>query len=349
MKTYKVLITAVGGNIGQGILKALRNSRKKFYIVGIDAEPLSAGFSFCDSYYQIPKTTDKSFNFVLEQILQKENPEAIYVCSPSELEFYCRTKDELEKKYNLSIFVNSLDVVCIGSDKLKTANFLKDYGFAYPETTLADDEDGIKELVNRFGFPLFMKPRKGFTSFDVFTVNSYEQIHAAKKLIPDLILQRYIPDSEKEYTAGTVSGLDKKLRAHIILHRYLNQGTTYRTELVTNEEMSNQIIKISEALGSIGPCNFQFRFFDGEIIIFEINPRFSGTSGIRYLYGFNDPEMVFDIFRLGKDIRQPKLKPVTVLRYWNEVYIPGVYFDDVRNKKISHHGIQIVVNKSFKV
>ncbi len=61
MTSHRVLITGIGGNVGQGVLKSLRASERHFYTVGIDMEPLSAGFSLVDAYYQVPRTTDPEF------------------------------------------------------------------------------------------------------------------------------------------------------------------------------------------------------------------------------------------------------------------------------------------------
>ena len=65
--------------------------------------------------------------------------------------------------------------------------------------------------------------------------------------------------------------------------------------------------------------------------MFEINPRFSGTSGIRYLYGFNDAEMAFEQACLGQPIVQPALRPGVVMRYWNEVHVPDARFRSMRD------------------
>jgi len=336
MQQHRVLITAVGGNIGQGIVKALRATKRNFYIVGIDMEPLSAGFSLVESYYVTPRTGAPSFKVEIEKIIKKEMIEAIYVCSPTELEFFSNYKEEMENKNDMTIFVNPIEVVRVASDKLRTVDFLKGKNFDYPKTVIATDEGGLRELISLYGFPLIAKPRKGFTSKNVFIINSYEEIIASRTLVNDLIIQRYIPDSMSEYTASVVSGRDKKAKATIILHRILNQGTTYRTELFQEHMITKQIIDIANELGVVGVCNLQFKIFEGKVYVFEINPRFSGTVGIRYLYGFNDAEMVFDHFRLGLDIKQPQLKQGVVLRYWNEIYISGATFETLHSGKALH-------------
>ncbi|HEY8188899.1 MAG TPA: ATP-grasp domain-containing protein [Pyrinomonadaceae bacterium] len=343
MTSHRILITGIGGNVGQGVLKSLRAGRRSYHIVGIDMEPLSAGFSLVDRYYQSPRTGEPAFRSTLDGIARKEKLEAIYVCSPSELEFFASHKEELESELGLSVFVNPLDVIRLGSDKLKTTQFLQVAGFPFPDSVVSKDEAGVDRLISQFGLPLIAKPRAGFSSRNVFIVNSREEIRAAASLVPDLIIQRYLPDPQSEYTAATLSGADKKVRALIVLHRDLLQGTTYRTELIEDASLERQVVRIVEALGAVGPCNLQFRLVQGQAYVFEINPRFSGTSGIRYLYGFNDCEMIFDLLRLGIEVSQPDLNPAVVLRYWNEICIQGASFSDLREGRSKHSGIQTVI------
>ena len=347
MMSHRVLITGIGGNVGQGVLKSLRAASKPFHIVGIDMEALSAGFSLVDRYYQTPRTSDPAFPQTLRRIARQEELEAVYVCSPTELEFFGSHKEELECELGLSIFVNPLDVVRIGSDKLKTADFLREAGFPSPETVLSANTAQVAGLIDRHGFPLIVKPRDGCSSRNVFLVNSREEIQALTKVVPGLVLQQYLPDDSSEHTAATLSGADGKVRALIILRRDLLQGTTYRTELVEDDDLNRQMTRIVEALGAVGPSNLQFRLLDGVPYVFEINPRFSGTSGIRYLYGFNDCEMIFDLFRLGIAVEQPALRKAVVLRYWNEVCIPDATFEDLRNGHAQHRGFETMTRNAL--
>ena len=346
MKRHRVLVTGVGGNIGQGILKALRASRYPFYIVGVDMKPLSAGFSLVDRYKTLPRTGSQEYEEQFKAIARQEPLEAVYISSPNELEYFSTHQEELKEEFGFKIFVNPPEVCRIGRDKFQTAEFLKNAGFPYPRTVLATDKEGVARLVQECGFPLILKPRQGFTSFNVFLVNSLKQIEAASLLVPDLVLQEYLPEGEGEFTAGTVSGPDQKVRAGIVLKRELFQGTTYRTELMEDPEILREVVRVVEALGAVGVCNVQFRRVEGKAVIFEINPRFSGTSGVRYLYGFNDPEMMFELFCLNCEPEPPRLHPAVVLRYWNEIYLEGATFESLKKENSRHHGNQTVIRDS---
>ena len=59
---------------------------------------------------------------------------------------------------------------------------------------------------------------------------------------------------------------------------------------------------IAQGLGSVGPLNIQGRISRGTFVPFEINPRFSGTSPMRAMAGFNEPELLID-WHLDSDHR----------------------------------------------
>ena len=333
MCVIPVLVTSVRGNVGQGIVKALRNASQKFRIIGVDMEPRSAGFSFVDAYYTVMRSGEMGFYERLAEIHEHEKFQAIYVRSHAELDAFGRHKLQPGHQPGGTIFVNPPYVLAIGRDKLKTADFLRDHGLTYPLTARADDQPGIGRLLATHGFPVVVKPRIGASSLNVFIAQSMDEIDAARRLFPDMIVQQYIPDANAEYTAGTVSDEHGRVQASIILHRDLLQGTTYRTELFQDERVTKRIVRIVEALKAVGPCNVQFRLHNDEVYPFEINARFSGTSGIRYLYGFNDPELVFELLHRRKTISAPVTKPGVVLRYWDEVYVPDATFEDLRESK----------------
>ena len=122
MRAIPVLVTSVGGNVGQGIVKALRAAKQTFHIVGLDMEPLSAGFSFVDAYYTVPRSGAPGFVERLKEIHGLEQFEAIYVCSHAELDYFSSQRAELEHGLGASVFANPPEVVAIGRDKLRTAS-----------------------------------------------------------------------------------------------------------------------------------------------------------------------------------------------------------------------------------
>ncbi len=72
--------------------------------------------------------------------------------------------------------------------------------------------------------------------------------------------------------------------------------------------------KIAKALSSVGPINIQCRKLKNKYYIFEINPRFSGTTYIRSVMGHNDIELIYNSIVLNKNYGQQTYRYSSVVR-----------------------------------
>jgi carbamoyl-phosphate synthase large subunit len=57
------------------------------------------------------------------------------------------------------------------------------------------------------------------------------------------------------------------------------------------------------------------------IFLLEINPRFSSSTSMRRVLGFNESKMAVDFYLTGKLPDQPILKSGSVIRYIEDFYI----------------------------
>jgi carbamoyl-phosphate synthase large subunit len=84
----------------------------------------------------------------------------------------------------------------------------------------------------------------------------------------------------------------------------------------------------------VGPVNVQLRKSKGEFFIFEINPRFSGTTPIRAALGVNEPDMMIKNLVLEKKIRSIKnKKSMMISRMFQEVYFPRKDFEELKKNR----------------
>jgi carbamoyl-phosphate synthase large subunit len=77
------------------------------------------------------------------------------------------------------------------------------------------------------------------------------------------------------------------------------------------KKITDQCRKIAEALESHGPLNIQCRVVDGVVHVFEINPRLSGTTSLRALIGFNEPDLLIQRHLKGREIHIDQQWPIT--------------------------------------
>jgi carbamoyl-phosphate synthase large subunit len=94
----------------------------------------------------------------------------------------------------------------------------------------------------------------------------------------------------------------KDLGSFLAISSGITQG-----EISTFTPVLDACRRIAEALGSRGPLNIQGRWDGSNFMPFEINPRFSGTTSMRAMAGFNEPVLLIRSHR-NKPMRRPKSK-----------------------------------------
>ena len=313
----KILVTGAGALLGQGVIRAIRHSSLNAHIVAADPSPLAAGLYWADSHHLLPMARDEAYMDGLVTIIERERPDVVIPGTDVELHIFAGQRSRLESDYDTRVLISSPDVVAIADDKWLTSAFLKDQGLGHVPSCLPGDED---EFVREVGFPLLVKPRVGARSVGVSIIRDAEALRAAIDAQPGIVIQKYVGTDATEFTAGTIT-FDGVCRASIVMRRDLRDGNTYRAFALPYSELNEAVEAAANALKAYGPANFQFRLDNGVPRIFEINGRFSGTTGIRHFAGFNEVEMCIRHVLWNEPVAQPVIQPVTVLRHWSETVL----------------------------
>jgi carbamoyl-phosphate synthase large subunit len=150
------------------------------------------------------------------------------------------------------------------------------------------------------------------------------------------VIQEYVPEDEGEFTIGVLSLPDGKVAGSVAMRRLLNAklsvlsrssvgviSSGYSQGLINDfGELRVQAEAIAHALGSVGPMNVQGRVRNGSLLPFEVNPRFSASTYLRALAGFNEVDaLVANVL----DRTPPTFLPIRAgyyLRSLQEVYVP---------------------------
>ena len=315
----KVLITGAGALLGQGLIRAVRTSTLRADIVAVDPNPLSAGLYWADSAYLVPMASEPGYFDAITTLLHAEQPDAVLIGTDVEVAFFARHRLELEREFSTKIVVSDSRVVAIADDKWLTYEFLKEGGFHYPDSALPGDEAA---LIERVGFPLVVKPRHGARSVGVSVVHSVAELAATLARGRDSIVQECVGTPADEHTSGLIC-FDGRCHASITMRRDLRDGNTFRAFPVPDFPYDAELRRIVEALAVHGPVNLQFRLVAGQVKVFEINGRFSGTTPLRGLVGFPEVELVLRHLLFNELIVQPSVKMDVILRHWTETLVPA--------------------------
>lgn len=306
-----VLITGVGaGSTGREVLTALKSSSNKYKIVATDMNEFSAGLFDTTYRYVISPASSPKYLETLLKICEKENVDALVTGSQLELEKVSFNSRIFEEK-GIKLLLNPWKVIEKCIDKFELMKFLSSKGITCPKFYLFENYFDFKNL----SYPVIIKPKDGHGSQNVFIAQDEKEAeffcNYIKKYGSNPLIQEYIDEKQGEFTIGVLYADNGKLCTSIAIKRILEGGIFTRQIIhdVKNKErfvissgLSYGIIddfsdirefgeKIAQALNAKGPINIQCRKTDKGIFPFEVNPRFSGTTGARSSAGYNEPDM----------------------------------------------------------
>ena len=346
-----VLVTGVGGGgHGEQILKALRLADSNYRIIGTDMSPYSLGLDDVDKPYVVPAAVADNYLEVLLKICKEENVKALFHGTEPELKKIATNRHIFENE-GIFVPINPNEVLDICMDKSKTISFLKENDFVYPlSQTIREKED----LANVDFFPAVLKPSIGSGgSANIMLAQTKEELKMfgeyLLKIYSEFVVQEYVGTPESEFTVGVLLSMDGELINSIAVRRYILSSMSNRIKVKNTSgrdelgpvlaissgisqgeigkypEVTKQCEDIAKALGCRGAVNIQCRFVDGKVYVFEINPRFSGTTSLRALVGYNEPDELIKHHVLGQPLEKNKaFKEGVILRGLNERYMKKI-------------------------
>lgn len=326
-----ILVTGVGSTLGFGILQCLNKTNIKAKVFGTDYLDSAAGLYCVDHGYILPDIyryshLESEWLMAIKKLISKQNIDFLFVGLDFEVPLFAKYKEEIEAESNCIVIVSSFRVVEICNDKWLTYLFLVEHGFAAPKSCLPQDVKAFRDCVP---FPWIIKPRIGSTSNDLFRINSEEELDFALSNCDNPIIQEEVGKMSDEYTCGVIS-VKSKIISSIALQRTLKNGNTHMAIFKENIEIDNYICKIADLLGGFGPINIQLRLTSEGPKVFEINPRFSGTTAVRAQFGLNEVELLIKYLGGDHDLPKPIVKEGVVLRPPSEIFVSASKFGSAK-------------------
>jgi carbamoyl-phosphate synthase large subunit len=327
-----VLVTAIGcGGLGEQILKALcLAGRDRFFIVGADAQAQCPHFSIVDRSLVLPRADDSCYVESVLDACTRFGLGAVFCGCEPELKRLSAERARFAAQ-GVLLPINPAEVIEMCMDKQQTGRRLAELGFAPPRFVAVRSRE---ELESIDWFPVVVKPSTGSGgSSNCFIAQSRRQLIALadylglENMLGRFLVQEYVGVSDEEYTVGVLHDMDGNFINSIAVRRILSgalntrvsvQNVTGRPELgprlVISSGVSHGYVgrfpnvtqpceQIAAALGVRGPVNIQCRYVSGTVKVFEINPRFSGTTSIRAMMGYNEPDILLRKHLLGETIQ----------------------------------------------
>ena len=287
-KKINILVTGIGGDIGIGITKILKEIEYHDILVGCDTKKYPANKSDVDCFYEAPSANDEKIylNFI-NFICNKHDVDLIIPSSEIEIKTLNVNKANLSDKLN--ILINDDQIIETFMDKLKTIKFFAANGIKHPKTF------DIVEFTNQLVYPYLLKDKFTQGSKGVVIIEDSEDFIYYKNKHPNSIIQEIIGDESEEYTIGVFS--DGNNVYNIAFQRELGyEGLSKFVKRISEPKIDLLAKKIANLINLKGSINIQVRkSSQGEYIPFEINPRLSSTLAFRHRFGFKDLKWWIDL------------------------------------------------------
>ncbi|GAA1080499.1 ATP-grasp domain-containing protein [Nocardiopsis metallicus] len=273
-----ILVTAAGAEGTAGKILGLREAG--YRVVAADIDRRAAGLYLADQAYVVPHGHSPDFAPEILRICALEGIRAIVPLVDEELVTVWALAD-----HGVQILLPRAEIVARCLDKLTLMELLDESGVPVPRTRLATSgRDGMD-------FPVIVKPRWGRGSRGVFVAHDAAELALALNCSGDepgrVIVQEYVEGPE--YSASVVLWRDRRVQAVVPKEVVLKEGSSRYAISRHHPAVTEVCVKAAHVLTADGPLNVQTRVdASGTPRVFEINPRFSGSSTLTAAAGVDE-------------------------------------------------------------
>lgn len=322
MEKKVVLVTGIGGNVGQGVLRNIKSLNLDIVIIGTDVASFTAGNHLCDFTYQVPYSYSEDYIPAIQTIIEKENIALIIPTTDYEIYYLALNQSVL----NAKVVASNPETAKIYLDKYLTYLHHESLNIPFSKSWLPSEfQNEINEII--------VKPREGRGSRGISINPEKPQGFSDEFMIQPL-------HKGIEITTAFYVKKDGSLHGLFTMQRELANGATSKSQTtkIYDNELREIIEKMIESKGLVGSINLQSIVTDkGEIIPFEVNCRISGTNSIRHNLGFQDVKYTIQEYLLNESPDEVKaIDGIAVRLLYDIIYPNAVNEDDLNNNKSQH-------------
>ncbi|HTG36186.1 MAG TPA: carbamoyl-phosphate synthase large subunit [Thermoanaerobaculia bacterium] len=289
----KVVILGSGPNrIGQGIefdyccvhaAFALRDLGYETVMINCNPETVSTDYDTSDRLYFEPLTHEH-----VMAVLEREKPLGVIV------QLGGQTPLKLARGLaarGVPILGTPPDAIDLAEDRRRFGDLLAGEGILQPENGSATSLDEAREVAERIGYPIVVRPsyvlggRAMAVVYDGSTLERYMAEAAGVSPGHPVLIDRFLEDAF-EVDLDLISDGKTAVVAGILQHieeAGIHSGDSvavlppYKVSPEDQDRMRNIARRLALRLGVVGLMNVQFALKDGRIYVLEVNPRASRT------------------------------------------------------------------------
>ncbi|MCE3025835.1 NAD-dependent epimerase/dehydratase family protein [Salinicola sp. DM10] len=323
MDKFVIGICSIGSGVGQSVIDSCKLFKPgAVQTVGLGNTPSAFGATECDRSRLIPGYHDDGYIERLIEVAAEENITLLIPGHDDEAYVLAKNREKLGG-HGIGVLAAPEALIAMCRDKYSyTAAFQEAAPFFVRSYTYQQLLDAGEDV-----FPLIRKPRSGYASKSISVIADRRDLTAIDDDGNHIYQEIAMPASDDElaveYRSSLLRGENRQV-SEISLQLIFDQSSTLQVCCATTNRLANGVpieifpldptplnpfieafCRSMRRWGAFGPINVQGRMTDAGFKVFEINPRFTGITGLRAKLGFNEVEYVV----MGLLMKQPCLRP----------------------------------------
>jgi carbamoyl-phosphate synthase large subunit len=294
-EAFNVLISSAGRRVAlvDTFRQALRELGLRGDVLATDITRLSSAFHAADRGFIVPRCTSPDFVPCVLEICRANDVGLVVPTTDRELDAYAGNRHRFLNQ-GVAVAVSSPEVVDIAWDKRATNEWLVGNGF--PTVRQGTVDEALAHL-DRWRFPLLVKPRNGSSSIGVAVVGDRTELEVATRPRAEEFVVETVADGE-EYTIDILVNSHGRCVCAVPRRRIeVRGGESSKGMTVRSVRLEELARRVAEALpGAWGPLTLQaFLEADSEkVSIIEVNPRFGGGFPLSWEAGAKYPKWLIE-------------------------------------------------------
>jgi len=281
-------------------------------VLATDMSANATALQEADKWFIVPSVSSDGYVQNLLDLCNNNEVSLVISLNDLELPILSRSK-KLFEEVGTTVLISSAEVVDLCFDKLKTHEFLQANKFLSPQTFI--DLTSAKAALDSgsISFPLFIKPRWGSASVQLYTVYSHEELESAFHLAQaqlqrtflkvdehlagqSILIQEGLPGDE--YGIDILNDFSGNVKSVFVKRKLgMRAGETDKSSLSDDAALLELGKSLGKAVGHIGNLDCDV-FYDGTTVsVLEMNPRFGGGYPFSHTLGANYPRAIIEWHR----------------------------------------------------